>query len=81
MRAYNNRGLTKSRKGNLDGALADYNRAIELSPTTAGPYINRGILKKKLGDTKGSSADFSRAVQLNPAMEKFIKANGYSVTK
>jgi tetratricopeptide (TPR) repeat protein len=34
-RDYCNRGVARQKKGDLDGALADYNRAIELNPQDA----------------------------------------------
>ena len=37
-RAYGNRGIAKQAKGDLDGAIADYDRAIELDPKFAHAY-------------------------------------------
>src|SRR5882672_733369 len=36
--AYYNRGIAKGAKGDLDGAIADYDRAIELDPRFAHAY-------------------------------------------
>lgn len=41
--AYNNRGIAKVGKGDLDGAIADYNLAAELDPKFAIAYADRGI--------------------------------------
>src|SRR6266571_7842353 len=35
-----NRGIEKAKNGDLDGALADFNRAIELNPKDDAPYYN-----------------------------------------
>jgi Flp pilus assembly protein TadD len=48
--AYNNLGESKRVKGELDGALADFNRAIELKPDLAAAYNNRALVKKAKGD-------------------------------
>src|SRR6266496_4192063 len=59
---YNNRGLAREAKGDLDGAIADFNRAIELDPKLAISYHNRGLAQK----AKGAIPDFNRAIELNP---------------
>jgi lipoprotein NlpI len=40
---YNNRGIAKVRKGDFDGAIADYSRALELDPKFGIAYADRGI--------------------------------------
>jgi Tfp pilus assembly protein PilF len=80
-RAYSNRGLTKFEKGDFDGALADYNRSVELSPASFQPYINRGIVKNKVGDENGSNSDFSKAIELNPNARAIIESKGYPIAK
>jgi len=42
--AYNNRGDAKRVKGDLKGALADFDKAIELKPDLAAAYNNRALL-------------------------------------
>src|SRR5215472_11535018 len=63
---FNDRGVAKWRKGDLDGAIADYNRAVELDPKYAAAYYNRGVAKRHKGDLDGAIADYNRAVELNP---------------
>ena len=63
---YNSRGLAKEIKGDHDGAIADYNRAIELDPKQSRPYRNRGFAKLAKGDHDGAVADYNRAFELNP---------------
>ena len=66
--AYSNRGVAKKAKGDLDGAIADYNRAIELDPKDASAYYNRGNAKKAKGDLDGAIADYNRAIELDPKL-------------
>jgi tetratricopeptide (TPR) repeat protein len=52
-------------KGDLDGAIADYSKAISLNPQYADAYRNRGNAKRKKGDLNGASADLNQAVKLS----------------
>src|SRR6266481_2455176 len=65
-----NRGIEKGKQGDLDGAIADFNRAIELNPNDDAPYYNRAQAKRLKKDTAGAIADYTRAIDLgstNPA--------------
>ena len=62
-------------KGDLEGALADCNSAIEISPKSFQPYIYRGYVKSKMGDKSGAKADFSKAIELHPQAQKLIETN------
>ena len=61
-----NSGNAKYKKGDLDGAVTDYSRAIEIDPKYAEAYINRGVAKGKKGDLDGEIADYSRAIEIDP---------------
>ena len=65
-----NRGIEKAKNGDLDGAMADFDRAIELNPKDDAPYYNRAQAKRLKKDAAGAIADYTRAVELgsqNPA--------------
>jgi tetratricopeptide (TPR) repeat protein len=64
---YNNRAILKQQLGDVAGALADYNRAIELAPNFASAYSNRAYLKfTKFLLTKDALADYNRAISIDP---------------
>lgn len=55
-------------RGDIRGALADYDSAIMLEPRYYKAFNNRGILRATaLKDYSGAIADFGQAIQLNPA--------------
>jgi tetratricopeptide (TPR) repeat protein len=64
--AYYNRGNAYKAKGDLDRAIADYNKAIEIDLRYAHAYNNRGIIYKDRGDLDRAMADYNRAIDINP---------------
>jgi tetratricopeptide (TPR) repeat protein len=58
--------VTKQAKGDLDGAIADYTRAIELEGTNYIAYNNRGMAKQAKGDLDGAILDLTKAIELKP---------------
>ena len=61
-----NRGKGEITRGDFDGAMADFTKAIKLNPKDAAAYEGYGGVKAIKGDLDGAIADFSKAVQLNP---------------
>ena len=64
---YYGRGSARQKKKDLDGALADYNKTIELDPKHALAYANRGVVKA-LQQKPGAVADFDKAFSLDPSL-------------
>jgi tetratricopeptide (TPR) repeat protein len=65
-----NRGIEKAKSGDLDGAIADFDRAAELNPKDDAPYYNRAQAKRLKNDTAGAIAEDTKAIELgstNPA--------------
>ena len=58
--AYNNRGNVRRDQNDFQGAMEDYNKAIELNYNDA--YNNRGILRNRMNDYKNAIEDFNRAL-------------------
>jgi tetratricopeptide (TPR) repeat protein len=57
-------------KRDLNGAIADFTRAIELDPKDDAAYYNRAQAKRLKKDAAGAIADYTRAIELgstNPA--------------
>ncbi|MBN1756379.1 tetratricopeptide repeat protein [bacterium] len=48
----------------LDGAMEDYNKAIELNPNFAQAYFNRGLARYSIQDKEGACQDWHTALEL-----------------
>ena len=59
-------GVEKGKSGDLQGAIADFNKAIEIDPQFAIAYYNRGVAKSNLKDYQGAIADYTKAIQIDP---------------
>ena len=64
---YNNRGLDRQNRGDLDGAIADYTRALQLESNDASIYFGRGAARQKKNDLEGALADYNKAIELDPS--------------
>jgi tetratricopeptide (TPR) repeat protein len=73
-RAYNNRGSAYSIKGELEPAIDDFTKAIEINPPKASKlsnaYNGRGSAYKRLGETDKAISDFTRAIEVAPLNTK-----------
>ena len=72
--AYFDRGISKYELEDYYGAIADYNKVIELDPDNASAYYNRGISKYELEDYYGAIADYNKVIELDPD-----KVNAYYI--
>jgi Flp pilus assembly protein TadD len=57
-------GDAKYNSGDKQGAIQDYDRAIELDPENAEAYTDRGVAKSDLGDKQGAIEDVNKAAEL-----------------
>ena len=63
---YYAKGVAEAKKGDLDHALSDLDKAIELNPHHAAAYFTRGLARQSKNDSKGAVADYSKAIELKP---------------
>lgn len=61
---YYNRGWLNAYGGNLQMAIEDYSKAIELDKRDGDAYFNRGLILSKMGKYEGAIKDFSDAIRL-----------------
>jgi len=66
-RPYNNLGYyVYLVKGDLDRAISNFNKAIEINPGYPDAYNNRGCIYQNKGDLVQAIYDFSKAIEINP---------------
>jgi tetratricopeptide (TPR) repeat protein len=65
-RAFANRGATHARRGDLDRAIEDLTRAVEIDPQLASAWFNRGLARERKGETSLAILDYSRAIAIAP---------------
>ena len=66
--AYTQRGILDQRNGNSDGAIADFNKAIEIKPDLTEVYCARGFVKQCKGDFDGALIDYNKVIEMNPRL-------------
>ena len=74
--AYLNRGNAFGDAGNTDGAMNDYNRAIELDPRNADAYNNRGLIFAVNENYPEAEKDFSMALSIHPDQANALNNRG-----
>lgn len=72
------RGIAFAKKGEINRAIADYDKAIELSPKNAIAYNNRGYAYNELGQYDRAIADFDQAIDFDPKSSTAYNNRGYA---
>jgi len=65
--AYFFRANSEVVKQETNGALADFNKAIELRPDFTTAFYDRGRLKQTMGDFNGALGDYDTTIKLDPS--------------
>jgi tetratricopeptide (TPR) repeat protein len=86
------RGIAKFSQGDIEGAISNYEKAIEMNPRFAEAFFNRGKARRAKGDLNGAIADFEACVEMDPRLAEnnrdiasayynrgFIRTNGLEV--
>lgn len=64
---YSNRGVIWARAGEIERALADHNKALELNPDSIGGLINRANAHSRDQNYHEALLDYDRAIELSGA--------------
>lgn len=59
-------GVELHAKGDLQGALREFDRVVALAPGAALGWYNRGLVRRDLNDCGAAIGDFDRALRLEP---------------
>ena len=73
---YYKRGSFWSEKDELDKAIEDYSKAIEIDPTYAKAYDGRGSAWTDKGEIERAFADYDQAIRLDPKDPHFWNNRG-----
>jgi tetratricopeptide repeat protein len=68
-RFYDDRGNLLAQKGDLNGAISDLNRALEMQPTYAKAYGDRAIVHLLRSETTDAEQDLQKCFELDKALE------------
>jgi tetratricopeptide (TPR) repeat protein len=62
----------------LELALADLDRAIQLEPRDAWTHYERGVMFEEMGDGQRAVASFTRAIEIDPTHFKSFQHRGWT---
>ena len=63
---YTVRGFARQSKGDLDGALSDYDEAVTLDPSNPKAFYRRAVARQTKGDWNGALADYNALLAIKP---------------
>src|SRR6267143_6072290 len=63
-RKYVKQGIERFSKGDITGAIVEYDRALSIDPKLAEAYLNRGKAKRAGGDLDGAIDDYEMVSEL-----------------
>ena len=64
--AYQGRGIARTALNDLEAAMVDFSRALELDPKLLNAYLNRGLVLLLQGKDSEAAKDFARVLTLKP---------------
>ena len=72
-RFFDDRGNLLAKQGELDRAIADLNKAIEMAPQYAKAYGDRGLIRLMRGETADAELDLKKCFELDSSLESRFK--------
>ncbi len=78
---YLSRGEDYQKKGDLDRAIADFDKAIEFDPKLTPAYENRGFARNEKGEYDRAITDFNKAIELDPKLTLAYDNRGFARNK
>ena len=60
-------------RGDLDGAISDFAKAIELNPQNAKAYANRGIIMLLQGRDAAAQKEFDTALKIDSSLNSGLQ--------
>jgi len=75
---FSQRAVAKKLAGDLQGAVEDYGKTIELSEKDVSAWMGRGFVKYQLENHEGAIEDFTRVVELAPQTAVAFNNRGFN---
>lgn len=75
--AHQNLGTILNRRKDRDGAIRQYELALEIDPNRADARVNLGVMLLKRGDMEGAEAHFTRVLGTTPDHADALFASGW----
>jgi lipoprotein NlpI len=63
---HHDNGIKLYRLGNVNGAIVEFTKAIEINPRFDRAYTNRGIMWQETGEYDKAITDYDKAIEINP---------------
>jgi tetratricopeptide (TPR) repeat protein len=76
--AYTNRGALRKENHDLDGALTDFNKAIQLGKSDYKSFSNRGAVYLDMGEYTKAVADYQQAIKFKPNHPQILADYGFA---
>lgn len=73
--------MVKMKERDIEGAIKDYDKALEIFPLGGHLYQNRALAKMDLKDYKGAIEDFKQVKKYYPELSQDIDNNINRLTK
>jgi tetratricopeptide (TPR) repeat protein len=70
-----NRGIQEYKAGDLEGAIASWEKALDIQPDLHEAWYNRGIALNDLGRYEEAVASYDKALELKPNLQQAINLN------
>ena len=70
------RASARGFNGDMNGAIADFSRAIELDPKSTSAYYHRGIARLEKAEFDAAIGDLNRAIELSPNTSDYYNDRG-----
>jgi tetratricopeptide (TPR) repeat protein len=73
------RGITRFSRGDIEGAISSYEKALEINPQQADAFFHRGRARRAKGDLNGAISDYEACAQIDPQLAENNRdiANAY----
>lgn len=74
---YFNNAIAQDKQGNLEQAISNYTKSIELNPNGGvGAYYNRGVIYYRQGNYSQAIADYTKAIEIKPNLAGAYNSRG-----